>query len=88
MVKQFILRFRYLILSILIIVIVSIHVFYGKWGGDFYDHSAVIRELTDNTFRPGHPFFLSDAPHAFFSPYALLVASTARMFNINYLSVF
>jgi len=47
----------------------------GLWHGDFWEHAAVIRELATHFFRPQHPQLLVDAPHQFYSPYALAVAA-------------
>lgn len=50
-----------------------------QWSGDFWQHSAVVNELSKNLIHPGNPFILSDTPHAFYSPYSLLVAIFSRI---------
>ncbi len=50
----------------------------GAWVGDFWEHSAVVRELTRHPAHPQHPLYESPLPHAFYSPYALGVALAAR----------
>jgi len=42
---------------------------HGFLGIDGYEHISVIRELATHPFSPQNPIILSDAPHAFFSPY-------------------
>ncbi|MGH9023994.1 MAG: hypothetical protein ACRDV9_12990, partial [Acidimicrobiia bacterium] len=46
---------------------------------DIWEHAAVVRELERHPFRPGHPLMALDAPHSFFSPYALAVGIVARL---------
>ena len=63
----------------------------GFWSGDFWEHSAVVKALIERPFHPQHPLFLLDTPNAFMSPYALLVATFARVLSlsaINALSIF
>ncbi|MBN2355826.1 hypothetical protein JXO59_06920, partial [candidate division KSB1 bacterium] len=55
----------------------------GQWHGDFYEHSAVVRELSTHIIHPKHPQLLLDAPHAFYSPYALIVSLLARTIHLE-----
>src|SRR5262245_48798515 len=55
----------------------------GNWVGDFWEHAAVVRELATHPWVPLHPILLSDAPHAFYSPYSLAVALLARAFDMT-----
>ncbi|WP_317899335.1 hypothetical protein [Aurantibacillus circumpalustris] len=50
------------------------------WTGDFWMHSAVITELIDHPIHPSHPIIRSEVTHAFYSPYALMVAMLAKVF--------
>ena len=82
---------RFYILAFAILVLVIGHTINGQWAGDFWEHSAVVRELTSHPFSPKHPQLAVDAPHAFFSPYTLVVALTARSMKwdpVTALSVF
>ena len=62
---------------------VALHAFHGHWIGDFWEHSAVVRELITHPVRPRHPLLLVDAPHAFANPYALVVAMIARIAGVS-----
>jgi len=55
----------------------------GLWVGDFWEHSAVVRELSLHPFSPGHPILDVDKPHAFYSPYSLTVALFARLCHLD-----
>ncbi len=75
--------FRYPILCILVFAVMCFHTVNGQWVGDFWEHSAVARELATHMLHPGHPQLLLDAPHAFYSPYALAVAILVRWLNLD-----
>jgi hypothetical protein len=68
------LKYRYHLLGALLFVLMLSRTLNGVWTGDFWEHSAVVRELATNPWHPHHPQLLLDAPHAFFSPYLLGVA--------------
>lgn len=67
---------RYLLLSLFLLCRYAIYSTNGLWTEDFWEHSAVVRELMTHPLNPVHPQLLIDARHAFFTPYALLVAAT------------
>jgi hypothetical protein len=46
------------------------------WTGDYWEHKAVVRELSLHLQHPSHPILKVDAPHAFFSPYMILLGAT------------
>ena len=71
-------RWRFAALASLVFAVVAVHAAHGHWIGDFWEHSAVVRELMTHPVHPRHPLLLVDAPHAFASPYALVVATLAR----------
>jgi len=71
-------RLRFVVLASLVFAIVALHAAHGHWIGDFWEHSAVVRELITHPVHPRHPLLLVDAPHAFENPYALIVATFAR----------
>jgi alpha-1,6-mannosyltransferase len=56
-----------------------LHTRNGQWVGDFWEHSAVVRELATHILHPKHPQLLLDTPHAFYSPYSVMVAFFARL---------
>ena len=53
------------------------------WQGDYWEHLAVVKELISNSTSPQNPILNTNIPHAFFSPYSLLVAETGKLFNWN-----
>jgi alpha-1,6-mannosyltransferase len=57
----------------------------GQWGAasDFWEHSAVLRELSTHILNPKHPQLLLDSPHAFYSPYAVLLAAFSRFSTLD-----
>ncbi|MDT7603274.1 MAG: hypothetical protein QOF61_1271 [Acidobacteriota bacterium] len=69
---------RYVVLSLALFGVMCLITANGQMGEDFWEHSAVVRELATHTLHPRHPEFLLDAPHAFYSPYALSVALLSR----------
>lgn len=69
---------RFVALASITFVMVAVHTVHGHWIGDFWEHSAVVRELTTHPWHPRHPLLLIDAPHAFTNPYALIVAVLCR----------
>ena len=77
------LRLRFVALASLVFVAVAIHAVHGHWIGDFWEHSAVVRELITHPVHPRHPLLLVDAPHAFSNPYALVVATVARIMGVS-----
>jgi alpha-1,6-mannosyltransferase len=83
MASVFWLRYRYWILSLAIIALVLPQTIKGMWGGDFWEHAAVVRELAANPWDPQHPILQLDAPHAFYSPYALVVALGSNLTGIH-----
>lgn len=76
-------RYSYWLLSLILIFLESFYILKGEWRGDFWEHSAVVKELSVNFFHPSHPMLNIDAPHAFFSPYTLIVALFAKITGLN-----
>ena len=56
---------------------------YGNHGSDFWEHSAVVKELATHPLSPQHPLFNLNKPHMFFSPYHLGVGLLARLGGIT-----
>ena len=77
------LKSRYSILCLLIFSVMALHTLNAQWVGDFWEHTAVVRELTTHLLHPRHPQLLLNVPHAFYSPYMLLVAFMARLFSLD-----
>ena len=69
---------RYLVLCLFVLYRVAIVATNGLWYGDFWEHSAVVAAFVANPLHPSHPFFDLPAPHAFLSPYHLLIAMFVR----------
>lgn len=59
----------------------------GSWVGDFWEHSAVVRELAAHLVDPRQPLLALDAAHAFFSPYALALAAATRVTGVSPVTV-
>jgi hypothetical protein len=64
----------------------SVYAWRGNFSSDFWEHAAVVRELSVRPFSPRHPLLLVDATHAYFSPYLLAVALVARATGISAIS--
>ncbi len=77
------LKYRYLLLSLMLFALMALSVSKQFWVGDFWEHSAVINELAYNPIDPKHSLLSSDAPHALFSPYALFWGLFSRLTHIG-----
>ena len=77
------LRSRYFFLSMVLFVLLLGCLLAGIAGEDYWEHSAVVRELATNPWDPRHPLLRIDATHAFFSPYLLTVGLMARLFSLD-----
>ena len=69
---------RYVIASTILLILMVLQSLYGQWVDDFWEHSAVVRELSTHPFHPVHPLFNVPTSHPFFSPYLLLVGLLSR----------
>jgi hypothetical protein len=81
----------YCLLASLLLVILTIKSTDGIWYGDFWEHAAVIKSILLDPAHPSQPFFKNNAPHAFTSPYAYMVAACTSLTGvsvINSLAVF
>jgi len=82
--------YRYPALCLGVACLMAFQIRNGLWHGDFWEHAAVTRELATHFFRPVHPQLLLDAPHHFYSPFALAVAAfsmVAQLSPVSALSV-
>jgi hypothetical protein len=59
----------------------------GSWVGDFWEHSAVVRELARHLVHPQHPLLSADKPHEFYSPYALTLGAFSRVTGLSAVTV-
>jgi hypothetical protein len=78
-----ILERRYFFLSLFVFYLVFAHAQRGQWQADFWEHAAVVRELSTNPADPRHPQLTIEAPHAFSSPYNLAVAPSTFIMAIS-----
>ena len=76
-------RHRYVFLSAAVMLLMLVHTSKRLWTADFWEHAAVVRELATNPVSPHHPQILSDAPHAFYSPYTLVAGCISRVTGMN-----
>lgn len=74
---------RYIIVSTILIAILFFQILYGQWYDDFWEHSAVVKELSTNPTNPQHPLLDVDKSHPFYSPYLLLVGIVAKAFSLS-----
>ena len=77
------LRHRFLFLSFIVALYGISQALTGQWEGDFWEHSAVVRELATKLYDPGHPQLLVDAPHTFYSPYSVGIALFSRVVGLD-----
>lgn len=80
---SWLIKYRFPILCLLVFGVMCLHTRNGQWCGDFWEHSAVVRELATHILHPKHPQLLLDAPHASYSPYTVMVALFARTLHSN-----
>jgi hypothetical protein len=76
-------RYPFFIVSTFLFLFESAKIARNEWGGDFWTHSAVVHELSFHLVHPKNPIINSDIPHAFYSPYSLLVASFASLTHFS-----
>lgn len=84
---SWLMKHRFPILCLSVWGVMCLHTRNVEWSGDFWEHSAVVRELTTHILHPKHPQLLLDAPHAFYSPYAVMVALLARTLHSDAVTV-
>ena len=79
----YLLKYRFIVLCSILFVLMVLQAINGQWGGDFWEHAAVVRELATHPFSPKHPLLLLDAPHSLCSPYALGIALISRTTGLD-----
>jgi hypothetical protein len=72
-------RLRFLVVALGALALCAIYAWRGYFSSDFWEHAAVVRELSVRPFSPQHPLLSVDAPHAYVSPYHLVVGLAARL---------
>lgn len=82
-ISDWIYRRRLAILLICIAVYYLLHVSNGLWVDDFWDHSAAVSALIRDLVHPSHAQLAISEPHAFFTPYSVMVAVTASIFGLD-----
>lgn len=55
----------------------------GLWVEDFWDHAAAVSALMRDLIHPRHAQLAIEQPHAFFTPYSVLVACVARLASLS-----
>ncbi|MEO0898194.1 MAG: hypothetical protein AAFY71_17415 [Bacteroidota bacterium] len=71
------------ILLSLLVLWVGYFVWRGHWVGDFFDHWSVLRELVKRPWNPLHPVLGIELPHAFFSPYMVLLGAIGHATGLS-----
>ena len=79
-------RVRLLAVALGALALCALYAWRGYFSSDFWEHAAVVRELSVRPFSPKHPLLSVDATHAYFSPYLLAVALAARATGISAIS--
>jgi hypothetical protein len=71
-------RVRLLAVALGALALCAVYAWRGYVSSDFWEHAAIVRELSARPFSPKHPLLSVDAPHAYVSPYALAIGLAAR----------
>jgi hypothetical protein len=77
---------RLLAVTLGALALCALYAWRGDFSSDFWEHAAVVRELSVRPFSPTHPLLSVNATHAYFSPYLLAVALVARVTGISAIS--
>src|SRR5262245_17984754 len=70
---------RFLAVAVGALGLCALYALRGYFSSDFWEHAAVVRELSVRPLAPRHPLLAVDAPHAYASPYHLAVGLAARV---------
>jgi hypothetical protein len=76
-------RHRYLLLSAALLALMVSQTLNQQWSTDFWEHSAVVRELATHLLHPRHPLLPVDATHPYFSPYTVAVGALGRLLGMG-----
>jgi len=79
-------RYRYLLLSVGLVVLMAGHITNRTWAVDFWGHAASVRELAAHPWAPQNPFIKDGSQvihHHDFSPYTLALGLLCRYTGIS-----
>ncbi len=82
-IANFLIRHSFILFATALIIFESISILNTDTGGDFWEHAAVVNELSKNPFHPSNPIISAGTPHAFFSPYALLAGLVSKLTKLD-----
>lgn len=77
----------YLLCSLSLISVMAYLMSQGQWQGDFWEHAAVLNEWSKHLWQPNNPIIGGPTPHAFFSPYAFVLAFITWFGNLDIIVV-
>lgn len=75
--------YAYMLLSGFVLLLVLSHIYNQRFAADFWQHSAVVRELSLHPWSPEHPNYPVDAVHEFYGPYALMLGLFSRISGLD-----
>jgi hypothetical protein len=67
----------------LLVALLLVLIEHAPWTGDYWEHKAVVRELSLHVQHPSNPILKVDAPHAFFSPHMVLLGAIVSATGIK-----
>jgi hypothetical protein len=76
-------RYSFILFASLLVIFETIQISKGQWFGDFWEHSAVVKELSRHLAHPNNPIIKTHIAHAFFSPYSICVAIFSIITKLN-----
>ena len=78
---------RYLLLSAVVLLGLTIQTINELWSSDVFEHLAVVRELSSRPFDPQHPLLSLDADHPLYSPYTVVLGLLGNVTGLGAVSV-
>ena len=76
-------HYSFILVATLLVSFELVYILKGYWSGDFWEHSAVVNELSRNLLHPNNPIIQGNIPHPLISPYSVLVAIFSKITNLN-----
>ena len=80
-------KILYIILTLFVMLFLISHAYNQRWGGDFWQHSAAVHELSLNPWSPSHPHLPVSEPHEFYNPYSLFLGLISRVTGLSSIMV-
>lgn len=74
---------RYLVLSAVIVVALTVQTLNQQWSTDMWQHVSVVRELTSHPLHPHNPQVLGMQAFPTYSPYTVAVGLVAKVGGLN-----